>query len=124
MARRSSPKILNVSWGRMAVEGLGEGRDFKLWPGGGQRWDWAETDTHHDPGIQAADVEELLAHGADVIVLSRGMELRLKTSSAALEFLQERGVDVSVDETVAAVERYNGLVERGLRVGGHFHSTC
>src|SRR5205085_8946444 len=74
-----SPRVEHISWGRMVVEGLGAGRDFKLYPGGGREWDWAETDTHHVPGIQPADVEELLAHGSKVVVLSRGMQLVLQT---------------------------------------------
>ena len=28
-----SPRITDVAWGRMEVEGLGAGRDFKLYPG-------------------------------------------------------------------------------------------
>lgn len=31
-----SPLVLELSWGRMKVEGLGEGEDFKLYPGGGR----------------------------------------------------------------------------------------
>ena len=62
----------------MEVEGLGEGKDFSLYPGGGREWDWSETGTQHVPGIQPADVEELLEQGATVIVLSRGMQLRLR----------------------------------------------
>ena len=49
---RRSPRITHISWGHMEVEGLGTGRDFKLYPGGGREWDWTETNTHHVPGIQ------------------------------------------------------------------------
>ena len=73
----ASPRITHISWGRMEIDGLGPGRDFKLWPGGGRPWDWNETGTHHSPGIQRADVEELLDHGCRVVVLSRGMQGRL-----------------------------------------------
>ena len=45
-----SPRISTISWGRMEVEGVGEAKDFKLWPGGGRPWDWNETGTRHDPG--------------------------------------------------------------------------
>ena len=55
-----SPLVTHISWGRMEVEGLGEGKDFKLYPGGGREWDWSETGTQHVPGIQPADVEELM----------------------------------------------------------------
>jgi hypothetical protein len=75
--QEQSPRILALSWGRMKVDRLGEGKDFRLWPGGGQEWDWAETGTRHVPGIQPAAVEELLARGAAAVVLSQGMEKRL-----------------------------------------------
>lgn len=53
-----SPRINELSWGRMTIDGIGKGKDFKLWPGGGRKWDWTETGTHHVPGIQSVDVEE------------------------------------------------------------------
>jgi hypothetical protein len=62
--QRRSPRITHISWGRMEVAGLGIGRDYKLYPGGGREWDWTETGLHHVPGIQPADVQELLAMGA------------------------------------------------------------
>lgn len=119
-----SPRISQIDWGGMEVEGLGRGRDMKLWPGGGREWDWRETGTQHVPGIQIADVEELLEFGVEVVVLSRGMELRLETCPETLEFLRERGVRYHVEETNEAVRRYNRLAEQGEQVGGLFHSTC
>jgi hypothetical protein len=118
-----SPRITHISWGSMEIEGLGKGRDFKLFPGGGRNWDWAETNTHHVPGIQIADVEELLRHGSQVVVLTRGMELVLQTCPETIEYLREKGIMVHVLETKAAVEIYNKLAETEL-VGGLFHSTC
>jgi hypothetical protein len=79
---RRSPRILAVSWGRMEVEGIGAGKDFKLYPGGGRDWDWNETGTRHAPGIQPADVEELLARGATAVVLSLGMNRRSRSTRA------------------------------------------
>ncbi len=107
----------------MEIEGLGVGKDFKLYPGGGRPWDWRETDTRHVPGIQPADVEELLDHGARVVVLSRGMELALHVCPETLELLRRRDVRVHFEETRAAVERYNRLAQTEP-VGGLFHSTC
>ncbi len=118
-----SPLVTHISWGRMEVEGLGEGKDFKLYPGGGREWDWSETGTHHVPGIQPADVEELLEQGATVIVLSRGMQLMLQTCPETLDLLKHRGVTVHVKETKEAITLYNKLASRAA-VGGLFHSTC
>lgn len=119
-----SPHITHVSWGRMEIDGVGVGKDFKLWPGGGREWDWRETNTHHVPGIQPADVKELLDNGTRTVVLSRGMLLMLRTSRETLELLEERHIAVHVAETKAAAEIYNGLVSGGEAVGGLFHSTC
>lgn len=107
----------------MDVEGLGTGKDFKLYPGGGRPWDWAETGTRHVPGIQPADLFELLEHGCTVVVLSRGMEQRLQTTPAALKLLADAGVTTHLEETTAAVELYNRLAATEP-VGGLFHSTC
>ena len=118
-----SPRITHISWGKMEVEGLGPGKDLKLFPGGGREWDWNETGTRHVPGIQPSDVVELLDQGSEVIVLTRGMELVLQTCPETLALLEERGVVVHVEETRAGVELYNRLAV-SQRVGGLFHSTC
>ena len=123
MTVHRSPRIVAVSWGRMTVDGLGDGKDFKLYPGGGRAWDWNETGTRHRPGITPADVAELLDRGATVVVLSRGMEEQLEVDPATLDLLAERGVAVHVAETRAAVETYNELAGH-TPVGGLFHSTC
>ncbi len=120
----TSPLILGIEWGDIEVEGLGHGRDIKLWPGGGREWDWRETDTHHVPGIQISDVQELLDHGSKVVVLTQGIQLRLQTRNETLDFLKEQEVTWHIAETKEAVRIYNDLSARGERVGGLFHSTC
>ena len=117
------PRILDLCWGRMVVEGLGAGRDFKLYPGGGRGWDWAETGTRHSPGIQPADVQELVAHGAATIVLSQGMTKRLQVHTDTYRYLEQRSVTVYVAETPDAVKIYNDLTG-DTPVAGLFHSTC
>jgi hypothetical protein len=118
-----SLRILDLSWGRMEVEGLGVGKDFKLFPSGGRTWDWGITGTMHEPGIQPSDVDDLLVYGATVIVLSRGMEQRLQVPQATVEYLEAKSVVVHVAETREAVRIYNELADT-LPVGGLFHSTC
>lgn len=118
-----SPHIASIAWGKMNVDSVGNVKDVKLWPGGGRPWDWGETGTRHSPGIQIADVEELIQHGATVVILSRGMEERLGVPETTLDSLRARGIEVHVAETKAAVALYNELT-RSAAVGGLFHSTC
>jgi hypothetical protein len=116
-------RIARISWGRIEVEGLGAGRDFKLYPGGGRAWDRAETGTRHSPGIQPADVEELVARGATTVVLSQGMNNQLHVHPDTCRYLDKRSITVHVAETREAVKIYNDLTE-GALVAGLFHSTC
>lgn len=121
----SSPRITNVSWGTLAVDGHDRPfKDAKLYPGGARAWDWNETGTSHSPGIQPADVEELVEHGAEVIVLSRGMNKRLQVKDETLRQLEAEGIQTHVLQTEAAVEKYNALQADDEPVGGLFHSTC
>jgi hypothetical protein len=121
--RSQSPRISQVSWGRLEVEGQGAFKDAKLYPGGAREWDWSETGTRHAPGIQVADVEELLQHGAEVVVLSKGVLARLQVCPETLELLKHRGIPAHVLPTEDAVRLYNELAAK-QKVGGLFHSTC
>lgn len=114
---------LVVSWGVVEVPGVGKFKDAKVFPHSVTEWDWAEHGTRHSPGIQPADVRDLVEAGAEVIVLSRGMQLRLEVMPETLSYLESAGVQVLVEETTAAVERYNRLsAERPT--GALIHSTC
>ena len=119
-----SPRVTHISWGRLEVEGVdGPFKDAKLFPGGARAWDWNESGTNHEPGIQPADLEELLEHGATAVVLSKGFNERLRVSEDALRMLEERDVSTHVRETGEAIELYNELRETE-RVGALIHSTC
>ncbi|SHO45829.1 MTH938/NDUFAF3 family protein [Desulfopila aestuarii] len=119
-----SPLILTLGWGKMEVELLGRGKDFKLWPGGGRAWDWGESGTSHSRGIQVDDVKELVEHGAKVVVLTRGMLLRLKVPERAIAYLENRNIEVVVASTKTGMKIYNEYVEKNVPVAGLFHSTC
>ena len=118
-----SPRISHISWGRVTIDSHGSFKDVKLYPGGAREWDWGETGTNHSPGIQPSDVEELLSHGASVVILATGVLGRLKVCPETLELLEARHVTVQVLKTEGAVRQYNELRETGP-VGALVHSTC
>jgi hypothetical protein len=122
--REHSPQITHVSWGRLEVDGKAKSyKDAKLFPGGSREWNWRETGTEHVPGIQPVDLQELLDHGAKVVVLSRGMAECLHVPCETLDFLKERQIEAHVLPTTQAVELYNRLAKEEP-VGGLFHTTC
>ena len=118
----NSPRISHLSWGHIEVDGYPPFKDAKILPGGAREWDWRETGTRHVPGIQLADVRELIDHRARAVVLSKGWQ-RLQVCPETLELLVENGIRVEVLQTEDAVKRFNVLRE-SMPVGGLFHSTC
>lgn len=120
---RRSPAIIHLSWGRMEIDGYAPFKDAKVYPGGAREWDWRETGTHHVPGIQSADVQELVDNGAEVVVLSAGILNYLRVCPETLRLLEQKGITTHVLQTEKAVSLYNRLCKKE-RVGGLFHSTC
>jgi len=118
-----SPIIENQVWGRIEIAEIGGFKDVKLYPGGARAWDWRETGTHHSPGIQRADAEELVQAGAEVIVLSRGHHEHLQVPADTVQWLESLGIEVHVLPTPQAAELYNRLAPR-RKVGALLHSTC
>ncbi len=118
-----SPLVHDLSWGRVEVQGFPTFKDVVLYPGGARVWDWRETGTRHVPGIQPADIEVLLTSGVEVVILSRGMDLRLQTCPETLALLDARGVMTHVLQSQEAIALYNRL-RRSERVGALIHSTC
>jgi hypothetical protein len=114
--------ITHISWGRMEVAINGQiltFKDCKVWPGSAKM-----TGTHHRPGTQSADVEEILAQGVEIMVLSRGMQLMLHTCPETEQLLCSKRIAYHIEETHQAVALFNQLTQQGKRAGGIFHSTC
>jgi len=119
-----SPGITHFEWGIVHVEGYDKPfRDVKLYPGGAKVWDWSETGTHHDPGIQPVDVQELIEMGAQIVVLSKGVHERLLTMQETLTLLEEHSITVHVLQTEQAVAKYNELAASEA-VAALIHLTC
>lgn len=120
---RLSPRIASLRWGEVALTDGRRFKDVKLYPGGAREWDWHETGTRHSPGVQMADIQELLDHGATTIIVSRGQLGRLTVPDQLVRELAELGVEILVHTTPTAVKVYNECGEH-QPVGALIHSTC
>lgn len=118
-----SPKINSIEWGQVVTDDGNQYKDVKLFPGGSRAWDWNETGTHHTPGIQPADVNELLEHGAETVILSQGFYERLQVCDETKELLDNNEIDYFILETGEAAEKYNELCA-DHPVAALIHSTC
>lgn len=120
---RISPEISSLKWGSVKIDESVTYKDAKLFPGGSSKWDWNETGTSHVPGIQPADVQELLDHDAEVIVLSKGINERLQVMEETKEMLDKMHVEYYILQTEKAVDKYNEL-RKEQAAGALIHSTC
>ena len=113
-----------MAWGSVTVEGTSRPfKDVKLYPGGAREWDWSETGTRHVPGIQPADIQELIDSGARVIILSVGMEGALQVMPETIAHLENNDLTHHILRTDEAVKHYNQLAD-SVPVGALIHSTC
>jgi len=120
-------RISSFAWGKMEIAVGEERRSYKdcmIWPGGAAPWNWKETGTEHTPGIQPADLKEILKHDVEVIVFGLGVFRRLGVCPEILQVLQEAGIACHALDTAQAVSLFNELSSQGGKVGGLFHSTC
>ncbi len=120
---KKSPKIVRLEWGEVELDDGSVYKDVKLFPGGARAWNWGETGTHHNPGVQMSDVDELLKNGAEVVVLTRGVLGRLGVPHDVVNMLKDRGIEVYVKNTKQAVDLYNQLRDE-KKTGILIHSTC
>jgi len=123
----ANPKIIDNRWGCVTIEELdGEINsygDCMVFPGGCETWDWTETGTHHNPGVQLADIKFI--DMVDVIILTRGMHNKLQVSQGVVNELVGQGKQVYVLQTEAAIKLYLKKIEDGWqRIGILIHTTC
>ncbi|KAJ1120073.1 hypothetical protein NDU88_008256 [Pleurodeles waltl] len=90
-------------------------KDCKVWPGGSRTWDWRETGTNHHPGVQPADLEEVVKKGVQTLVIGRGMSEALQVPTSTVEYLKKNGIEVVVLQTEKAVKEYNALAAQGVK---------
>ena len=121
-----APYVNNIVWGEVTVTevdgAIKKYKDAKLSPTGSQEWNWKSTGTQHVPGIQVADLKDII--DADVIILSRGMDLILQTKPETEAYLKSLNKEYYILETREAVKKYNELIDAGKKVAALIHSTC
>src|SRR5437764_581819 len=107
MATMANVEIASFRWGQI-IDATGRTyKDARLFPGGVEEWNWRKTGTRHQPGIQIADLEDLLATKPDVVILSRGVDLVLQVPQATIDFAQSHAASVLVLQSEQAVTEYN-----------------
>ena len=122
-APRPSPLVAAFRWGVIEDSTGRVFKDARLYPGGTEGWDWRKTGTHHEPGIQVADFEDLLTLHPASVILTRGVQLVLQVPEATVAYARASGAEVLVLQSEDAVAEYNRRARREPVVA-LIHSTC
>ena len=117
--------IGSLSFGVIAVNGSRyRMRDVVIYPDGSvrrrpfSRWMF----NHHT--IQKAELDDLIAAGAEAVVVGIGTSSAAKLSEEATAFTTSASVEITALSSQDAVEKFNQLAESGRRVGALIHITC
>lgn len=107
----SNPTVLSHKWGSITVLYNGKVsiyRDCKLFPGGSKEWDWKETGTRHNPGIQVADLYDIEKYidNNTVIILSRGVSKVLNITRGIIDYLKNNNYEYIIEQTDNAINLY------------------
>ncbi len=129
MSELFNPKIVSISWGKIEVEGFGIFKDCVCFDNA-EEWDWSVHGTSHEFGIITNELDERIKQMKQKgdglpqrVVLSDGMESRIKPNFALEEYIRQLGATLFVGQTEQAVKVYNLWITK-FKVIGFFHSTC
>ena len=75
-------------------------------------------------GFSRGDVQELIANGCELVILTTGRFKRLMVPQPIVDFLREQSIEVIVADTKKGIHLYNDFAGKGVAAGGLFHSTC
>lgn len=123
--------ITHFKWGEIQVRQnnkIHTYKDCKAWLTNSKEWNWQETGTRHNPGIQVQDFEEFI-NAVDIVILSRGVDLVLQVKPETIAYLKawvqkNKKRDYYILQSEEAVKKYNQLTAEGKKVGILLHSTC
>ena len=102
---------LTVKWGKITTYDGSIHKDCLLKGKIATKWDWSLTNLHHNPGIQIADVMNIIDKNTTTIILSKGMHNVLQTMPETISYLHKLNLIVYHLTTPDAVATYNELVD-------------
>lgn len=74
--------------------------------------------------LAPSDLEQVLDFAPELLVVGTGAYGAMKVPDTTLQHLDTAGIAVAVMTTERACNRFNELIEQGLRVSAALHLTC
>ncbi len=105
----------------MTVGGMEFTSDLILHPDGHVQDNWWRAQGH---SLLPDDITTVLDAAPEKLVIGTGASGMMRVSESVLELCKNRGIEVEVCRTAAAVTRFNEVVKAGTVVAACFHLTC
>ena len=114
-----TPSIDSYRFGRIVIDNQPYSRDVIILP---DRVipNWWRREGH---SLRAADLEEVLDAGPDLLVVGQGVYGRMAVTDEARQTLEQAGIELVAQPTKQACETYNQLRDRKA-VAAALHLTC
>ena len=106
--------------GSIRVDGKTYTTDIIIYPDGRVSDNWWRKHGHR---LSLSDIEDLIAAEPEMIVIGTGVYGRMLPEDGLEEALRAKGIELVMDATGKAVNRFNHL-HAARRIGGGFHLTC
>ncbi len=114
-------RIDGYSFGRMTVGGREFMSDLILYPDGRIQDNWWRAQSHI---LLPGDITTVLDATPEKLVIGTGASGMMRVSESMVELCKNRGIEVEVCRTAAAVMRFNEAAEASTVVAACFHLTC
>jgi len=112
--------IESYRFGHIEINGRAYRNDVKL-IGNNVVPEWWRSQGHL---VEIKDVQDLLKADAEVCIFGTGAYGSMRVSESVRSALQDRGVEVVMEQTESACQTYNRLLETGKKVVAGLHLTC
>jgi hypothetical protein len=115
-----SQMIEDYKFGKIKIFGKEYNFDVEVrWTG--EVFSWWRKEGHT---VNSEDVERALKENPEVIIIGTGAYGVCKITKDCEDFIKEKGLELIVDITEKAVEKFNELLKQSKKVIGFFHLTC
>ena len=112
--------IQSYRFGHIEISGKAYRNDVKL-IGNKVVPEWWRSQGHL---VETKDVQDLLKADAEICIFGTGAYGSMRVSESVRSALQDRGVEVLMEQTESACHTYNRLLDSGKKVVAGLHLTC
>jgi len=112
--------VEHYEFGKIKIDGKEYERDVLILKDGSVK-DWWRIEGHK---LSLKDIDLLIKERPQAIVIGTGEGGVMEVGIEIVKAVINRGIDIVVEKTPVAVEKYNTLLKEGVVVSAGFHLTC